>query len=284
MRCSFASIAIAILTITSALLVATTSTAEPAQAPETQSSGVLLQDWGKTLVIRSREQRDVMMCLWFYEWHMFDAVVPGQHTLNSTVFPWDVHRDANEAVLKAPGMSLIVKSVADGAELTLEVTNQTDHDWPELASIVPCFTPGSIRGPNTNTRFIDDQHMWTHYLGPVGLAPLKSRDLHCCENKRRSFISETGDGDFAWSSKWALSRANAAGGLMVREGKDGQWVAGIAWDHFLSCQGHNPWKCMHLSVNVGPLRRGESKTLRGRVFLFRGTKDDCLEKYRDDFG
>ena len=61
-------------------------------------------------------------------------------------------------------------------------------------------------------------------------------------------------------------------------------VAGIAWKDFLSAQGHNPRKCMHLSVRVGPLARGESKTVRGRVYLFPGTARDCLAHFEEDFG
>ena len=64
----------------------------------------------------------------------------------------------------------------------------------------------------------------------------------------------------------------------------GNWVAGIAWADFLSAQGHNPWYCMHLSVCVGPLKRGESKTVKGRIYLFEGDGEACLEKYKRDFG
>jgi hypothetical protein len=70
---------------------------------------------------------------------------------------------------------------------------------------------------------------------------------------------------------------------MVRESVDGKWVAGIAWVDFLSAQGHNPRKCAHLSVRVGPLKCGQSKTVRGKIYLFQGTKEDCLRHFRRDF-
>ena len=40
---------------------------------------------------------------------------------------------------------------------------------------------------------------------------------------------------------------------------------------------------MHLSVNVGPLSQGESREIRGRIYLFKGTKEELLERYREDF-
>ena len=74
------------------------------------------------------------------------------------------------------------------------------------------------------------------------------------------------------------------GGIIARESTDGKWACGIAWEDFLSAQGHNPWQCMHLSVCVGPLKRGQSKSIRGKIYLLRGSKDEVLRRYREDFG
>jgi hypothetical protein len=41
---------------------------------------------------------------------------------------------------------------------------------------------------------------------------------------------------------------------------------------------------MHLSVNFGPLKRAESRTIRGRIYLVPGTKEQCLAKYLKEFG
>jgi hypothetical protein len=41
---------------------------------------------------------------------------------------------------------------------------------------------------------------------------------------------------------------------------------------------------MHLSIRIGPLRPGESKTIRGKIYLFEGDKDKLLQRYRGDFG
>ena len=41
---------------------------------------------------------------------------------------------------------------------------------------------------------------------------------------------------------------------------------------------------MHLSVNVGPLHQGESREIRGKIYLFKGTKEKLLVRYWQDFG
>ena len=86
----------------------------------------------------------------------------------------------------------------------------------------------------------------------------------------------------AWSTRPSLGDASIA--LLSEQPTDGKWVCGIAWQEFLSAQGHNPWECMHLSIRIGPLASGESKTIRGKIYLFEGNKDKLLQRYHDDFG
>jgi len=57
----------------------------------------------------------------------------------------------------------------------------------------------------------------------------------------------------------------------------------IVWEDFLSAQGHNPWKCMYLSVRVGPLQLSETRSIRGKIYLLEGSKEDFLEKPERDF-
>ena len=95
--------------------------------------------------------------------------------------------------------------------------------------------------------------------------------------------AERKDGKFVFSDKWPTSARDAHAGLLVRESEDKRWTMGIAWESFISAQGHNPWKCMHLSIRVGPLKKGQKKTIRGRIYLLQGSKEDCLKKFKRDF-
>jgi len=112
------------------------------------------------------------------------------------------------------------------------------------------------------------------------------REIHFNHGLKKTIMNwkkEREDGNFVFSNKWPTSDHDAYAGLMVRESEDKQWVMGIAWESFISAQGHNPWKCMHLSIRVGPLKQGEKKTIRGRIYLFKESKEDCLRYFKRDF-
>jgi hypothetical protein len=34
---------------------------------------------------------------------------------------------------------------------------------------------------------------------------------------------------------------------------------------------------------VGPLQNGQAKTIKGKIYLMRGTKEDCFRRYLNDF-
>ena len=95
------------------------------------------------------------------------------------------------------------------------------------------------------------------------------------EGEDRKFVFEKKD--------WPASERDAHAGIVIRESSDGRYVMGIGWDSFLLAQAHNPMNCMHLSIKVGPLARGEKKTIRGRIYLFEGSKEDCLREFEDYF-
>lgn len=241
---------------------------------------VKLSRWQRGFAVRSCEREGMAVYFWFYEWNMFDAVREGQHTSGHYDFPWTVDDDC--AHTASGGLQVEAVATEDGALLTLTVTNESGHDWPDVAGIIPCFNPGDGKTVEQNRNLVDDGHTKTYFLGPDGFELLQQREIHFNSRLRPSVDRLCRDGAFAFSHKWPNSDRNAAGGLIVRESVDGGWVAGIAWEDFLSAQGHNPWNCMHLCVRVGPLKRSESRTVRGRIYLFEGAKEACLERCRSD--
>ena len=246
-------------------------------APDTE-----LVEWQRGFAIRSLHRDDLAAYLWFYEWHMFDAIKKGQHTGGSYDWPRTVDGEGARGRIDAGenGLVLDLERAPGGAELKLTVTNTSDHDWPELASIIPCFSPGMKEGKAPRTPQFSNEN--TYFLGPEGLVKLHKREIHYNAKLRPKVDAEAKDGRYAWTSKWPKAEPNAVRGILVRVSNDGKWVAGIGWEDFLSSQGHNPWRCMHLSIRVGPLKRGESRTIRGRAYLFQGTKEECLARFRRD--
>jgi hypothetical protein len=241
--------------------------------------GVQLNAAGVSLIHKSNPV--LRMYLWMYEWNLFEAVDAGEHTHGYTLQERWVSDDRHKASVSGHDLSFDFTAVSDGAVVSLTVRNGSDHDWPPYAGIIPCFNPGPPRV--RNTQFVDDEHARTYFLGPDGLEPFQAREIHFNQALRPLIDKVSPSGQFVFSGKWPTSPRNAVAGLIIRESADGQSVSGIAWEDFVSAQGHNPWKCMHLSVRVGPLKKGASKTIKGRIYLLNGNRNDCLAKYRQDF-
>jgi len=249
-----------------------------------------LTNWKRGIKVESRRNKTGFVYLWFYEWHLFDAVRKGEHTHGSWKWEWTVDANGTLAQMNSQWLKMRVKATENGADMTLDITNTTDYDWSDIAAIIPCLNPGSpLNRDEQNPIFLDEEYEHTYFLGSDGLELIEGqypREIHFNHKFRTTIMSrekERKDGAFIFSSKWPTSDRDAYAGLMVRESEDKQWVMGIAWESFISAQGHNPWRCMHLSICVGPLEQGEKKTIQGKIYLFKGSKEDCLRYFKMDF-
>ncbi|MSU49170.1 MAG: hypothetical protein EXS37_08830 [Opitutus sp.] len=248
-----------------------------------------LFEWERGFGLRIPHEPTADMFLWFYEWNMFEAMEAGPHTHGTYHLKRTLNSTATGAVIESPGLHLTLRTMPDGAELVLRVTNRTSHPWPEIAGIIPCWNPGQVRGTNPseplplNANFSDPTRRKSFFISAEGLVPLANRELHFNTRYRTAVDRAAEKGAFVFSPKWPTSAVDATAGLLVRESEDGQWVTGIAWDDFLSTQGHNPWSCLHACIRVGALKPGETCTRRGRIYLFRGTKEDCVKRFHADF-
>ncbi|MHC4596547.1 MAG: hypothetical protein ACYS19_16595, partial [Planctomycetota bacterium] len=114
----------------------------------THSTGkamIRLAKWKKGIAVQSLADRRAFIYLRFYEWNLFDAVSPGEHTAGKDEWPWRVSSDGKTAVMKSEPMRITAKTRNDGVVLNLTVTNVSDHDWPETAAIIPCLSPDYAR-------------------------------------------------------------------------------------------------------------------------------------------
>lgn len=264
------------------------------QRPDVARAGVRISSWERGIAVESAGQPDMAMFLWFYEWNMFDAVQTGEHTLGMFEnFGRTVEADRNAATISDGSIKLTVTASEDAADLLLEVVNRSDHEWGPLAAIIPCLSPGRLGGnlserrgsaegllPPRTPNFANEN---TFFLGASGLERLSGREIRFNGRLRPELDAVAPDGLFVFSEKWPTARPDAQGAFIVRESTDGVWVSGMAWEEFLSVQAHNPWQCMHLAPRVGPLRRGDSMSMRGKIYLLRGTRHECLQRYLNDF-
>ena len=213
------------------------------------------------------------MYLWFWEWNMFGAIDPGQHSHGTFDNAIRVANDRQSAEIATEyGLHLSLEVGPYGVDVDLETTNSSTRDWSELASIIPCFNPGP---PGSQTQqFLTSK---TSFVSPLGFESLEAREIHFNETLRaRVACAQDPKGRYPWSDKWPASQTEARHGLLARESSDSRWVTGITWDRFLSVQGNNPWSCMHAAARIGPLAAKETRNVHGRIYLLPGTKEDIL--------
>ncbi|MEO2015870.1 MAG: hypothetical protein ABGZ53_16035 [Fuerstiella sp.] len=270
--------------IATTLTVLTLSILTSTAVAQSQASNTLLAPWQRGINVSIKTQPAMKVWFWFYEWNMFEAVKPGQHTGGKYTGNDIVVNDTRTqgSITVSPDLKVDITAVPDGAELLLTITNKSAHDWPRLAAIIPCFNPGPAN--NRNPQFTNED---TWFLAPDGLTRTIKRQIHFNQTLRKAIDKEADpqdpDNPYAWTNKWPRTDPNATVGLLLRRSNDKQWVMAIAWDRFLSVQAHNPWLCMHQSIHIGPLRRGETRTVRGRIYILKTTPEQVVERYRKDF-
>jgi hypothetical protein len=72
-------------------------------------------------------------------------------------------------------------------------------------------------------------------------------------------------------------------GLIVRESSDGKTVAGMYWERSARVSTHYPADCLHALVDLGPAAGSQPRVVRGKIYWFKGTKDDLLARWKRDF-
>ena len=79
-----------------------------------------------------------------------------------------------------------------------------------------------------------------------------------------------------------LSPLRPSHGLCGCYSADNEWILGMTWEPFQEIfQG--VITCIHNDFRIGGLEPGESKTIRGVMYLHNGSMDALLERYRKDF-
>jgi hypothetical protein len=243
---------------------------------EPHAPALELFEWERGIGLRSTAHEPLSMFLWFYEWQLFDALELGE--LNPAAHDWPraVAADKRSATIDAGMLQLGARVAGEAVELTLEVTNRSEHAWGEHAAIVACFNPG----PPESKAYDMGHHKSTYFVAADGLERLPDRDLHFRAELRPSLEARDGALEFDFSKRWRSSERDDHGGLLVRTSQSGRWTAGVAWEDWLGVQAHNPWLCMHVATRVGPLAPGASRTVRGRLVLVEGPLEKGLETLR----
>lgn len=244
--------------------------------------------WPRGLILVPRADPTRSMHLWFHEWNLFGAFEPEVRSQGRWDYRARVRDGGRRMTLSGEGIRLEAETDSLGARLTLHVENRTDRDWDTWAAIIPCLHPGSPQAPGRlfrrtrSTAFVNER---TVYAAPGGeLVALTGRSMAVDERfhdgVRAAARGAADRGEtWAWTTEWPIADTPSARGFMARPSNDDAWVAAIAWEDAFGTQAHNPWQCLHLAIRVGPLPRGASRVIRGRIYLFAGTPDAALAEW-----
>jgi hypothetical protein len=71
---------------------------------------VKLTQWERGLRVESRTDPNLFAFFWFYEWHLFDAVVKGEHTHGSRDWEWALDGNGTSARMDAGWLNLQVNA------------------------------------------------------------------------------------------------------------------------------------------------------------------------------
>jgi hypothetical protein len=72
-------------------------------------------------------------------------------------------------------------------------------------------------------------------------------------------------------------------GLIIRESGDRTSVAGMYWERTTGVSNHHPADCIHAYVDLGPVKPEVKNIVHGKLYWFKGNKDDLLRHWRSDF-
>ncbi len=88
---------------------------------------------------------------------------------------------------------------------------------------------------------------------------------------------------WAW---WKNSKKTFDIPLIAVTSKDGQYVIAYCFEKALwaSCNTGDERACVHLFPYFGQLRPGESSTVKGRLYILRGSLESVFKRYMRDFG
>ncbi len=77
-----------------------------------------LTGWERGIKLEYRSDRNRFAFLWFYEWHLFNAIEKGEHTQGTYDWEWCVDENETTAYMNVEWLKMNINATNNGAELT----------------------------------------------------------------------------------------------------------------------------------------------------------------------
>jgi len=179
-----------------------------------------------------------------------------------------------------PGVEVVHDVLAgkDEVEFLFRLTNQgreqVDLEWFQPACIrVDRFTGGN------QSNYIARSFIFTeHGLTTMDRTTRREEALY-----RGGQVYAPGNIDLADVNPRPISPVQPVNGLIGCFSFDDQWLLATAWDrtHELF---QGVYVCLHADPHVGGLAPGETKKVRGKLYLLKNDPAALLKRYQRDFG
>ena len=214
-----------------------------------------------------------------YQWYDWAVSPDGMHIEN--IIP----PDRTDAAC----FELYADATPYGADLTLIATNAYSEPFMDVTGIIPCLQPNTPEfsdGQNDRTWYYGYNVDGSHIGWELSKDPTFAQAMHFNFDMVPALRLISPDLSFSfWDTAEGMRFATE--GIMTRESRPDifpGWQAAVAWDHYLTAEGNNPRDCCHLGPLIGPLAPGESKVLKGKIYIVKATKEELFEMYLRDFG
>ncbi len=190
----------------------------------------------------------------------------------------------------------------DGIEILLEIKTH-EEGLPEYYGVQQCFRMGGVTneawrqeiaqtpafseydlwkkeggGPKTSLTYVMRNSQWEalpageNCVGartPIGMAV----DYLRTEGNMMDKV-----GPYQASMQMPIDHAP-----ITRTDEKGKWLSGIYWEQTSHVTYHHPADCIHSIINVGNIPPRSRRVLRGKIYWFKGSKDDLFNHYKQDF-
>lgn len=177
-------------------------------------------------------------------------------------------------------LSITLVPESDTVDFAITVTNLTGYTWKDT------FAFNCLALSNAPT--FCDFEMKRTFICTRPAEFKRLADTHRVKTKERPMmqiypVEGKGVPDWLKGDWFGNSPDSVCCPLIATVAVHGDWVAGMAADAALFLFNNSDASCIHCNNDAGNVSPQEQKTMRGRIYIMRGTLDDFHQRYCRDF-
>ena len=197
-----------------------------------------------------------------------------------------------------------LKPVTDGVEIMLVVTTYNEG-FPEYYGIQQCFRMSGARNEKewrkeiANTPAFSEYDLWESQPkneDKLSLTyVLRNNEWQAIPATEKTLGARTPAGieiDNLRTNGHLMAEVGpykakmlepVDSGIITRNDKTKSWVCGIYWQNTSHVTNHHPADCLHSIIDIGNIPPHSKKAFYGKIYWFKGSKDDLFQHLRNDF-